>query len=101
MPASLTFTTTNWSRPREVTVSAREDEDGANGEAVFLHTATGGDYAGVTAEITATEVDNDAPSLVLSETSLELDEGGGQAPYNRQTNDHPLRSGDRHDRQPR
>ena len=80
-PASLTFTATNWNEPQDVTVSAREDEDGANGEATFLHTATGGDYGGVTAEVRATELDNDAPALVLSETSLEVDEDEGQASY--------------------
>ncbi|MCY3759012.1 MAG: hypothetical protein OXG96_14930 [Acidobacteria bacterium] len=75
MPPSLTFTTTNWETPQEVTVSAKEDEDTANGEAVFLHTASGGGYAGVMGEVTATESDNDAPGLTLSDTSPSVREG--------------------------
>jgi len=81
MPASLTFTTMNWNDAQELTVSAAEDEDGLNGEAVFLHTASGADYAGATAEAEAAEVDNDMAGLMLSTTSLELDENAGQDTY--------------------
>ena len=42
MPASLTFTTTNWSQSQEVTVSAAEDDDLLDGTATLTHTASGG-----------------------------------------------------------
>ena len=80
-PASLTFTTANWNTAQEVTVSAAEDEDGANGQATFLHTASGADYGGVTAEAIATEVDNDTAGIILSEASLTIDEAGGSGAY--------------------
>ena len=78
---SLTFTTMNWNDPQDVTVEAAEDDDGLNGEAVFLHTASGADYAGVAAEAEAAEVDNDRAGLMLSTTSLEVDENAGQEIY--------------------
>ena len=57
---SLTFTTGNWDTAQEVTVSAAEDTDTANGSATIEHAVSGGDYAGVTASsVTATEADND------------------------------------------
>ena len=77
----LTFTTTNWNVDQEVNIEAGEDDDGDNGEATFLHTATGGDYAGITAEATATEIDNDSAGFVFSETSIEIDENNGQDTY--------------------
>ena len=80
-PTRLSFTTTNWSTPQTVTVSAAEDQDSLAGEAVFVHTATGGGYDGVIAEANATEIDNDLPGLMLSDTSLEVEENGGQATY--------------------
>ena len=57
---SLTFTTDNWDAAQEVTVSAAEDNDAADGEATIEHTASGGGYGGVSvSSVTATEADND------------------------------------------
>ena len=75
LPASLTFTTTNWSQGQEVTVSAAEDLDALNGQATIRHSASGGDYASVTGDVTATESDNDTPGLTLSDRSLSVPEG--------------------------
>ena len=38
---SLTFTTSNWNTAQTVTVTAGEDDDGANDTATLLHTASG------------------------------------------------------------
>ncbi len=75
--ASLTFTTSTWSTAQTVTVSAAEDIDAANDAATLLHTASGGDYAGETAEVAVTVTDDDTPgTVVLSPTALSVAEGG-------------------------
>ena len=74
---SLTFTTSTWSTAQTVTVSAAEDIDAANDAATLLHTASGGDYAGETAEVAVTVTDDDTPgTVVLSPTALSVAEGG-------------------------
>ncbi len=73
---SLTFTTSTWSTAQTVTVSAAEDIDAANDAATLLHTASGGDYAGETAEVAVTVTDDDTPgTVVLSPTALGVAEG--------------------------
>ena len=48
---SLTFGPDNWNAAQEVTVSAAEDTDTANGSATIAHTASGGGYGGVSGSI--------------------------------------------------
>ena len=74
--SSLTFTTSNWNTNQAVTLQAAEDDDHANGTAVFVHSADGGDYDDVSAELTATEGDDDTAAITLSKTTLSVDEGG-------------------------
>ena len=46
---SLSFSTSNWSSPQTVTVTAREDADALTDPVVTLtHRASGGDYGAVT-----------------------------------------------------
>ncbi len=60
--ATLTFTPANFGTFQNVTISAAEDADLTNGSAVFR--ASG---AGLTsADVTATEVDNDTPIQILT-----------------------------------
>ena len=73
---SLTFTTSNWSTDQAVTLQAGEDGDALNGTALFTHTAAGGGYDDASAELTATEADNDTVGITLSPTSLTVNEGG-------------------------
>ena len=73
--ASLTFTTDNWNTAQTVTVTAADDTDGADDAATLTHTASGGEYAGQTATLPVTVVDDDR-AIVLSPTSLSVDEGG-------------------------
>ena len=75
---SLTFTPENWETPQTVTVSAAQDEDAAQDEAVTLsHAVNGtGEYASVTAadvEVTITE--NDAAGVAIDPTALTVIEG--------------------------
>ena len=73
----LTFTANNWNTPQTVTVSAAQDADAVADEPVTLtHTVSGGDYEDVTAanvEVTTTE--DDTPSVTISITALEIQEG--------------------------
>ena len=73
--ASLTFTTASWNTAQTVTVSAGEDDDGANDAATLLHTASGGDYAGETASVAVTVTDDETVGLTLSTTALGVAEG--------------------------
>ena len=76
---SLTFTADNWDTAQTVTVTAKEDDDAASDAAVTLtHTVTGtGEYAGVTADsVTVTITDNDSAGVTVSESTLDINEGG-------------------------
>ena len=75
LPARITFSTTTWNIPQTVTVSAAEDDDTANGQAVFTHDASGGDYDGVSVFFTVTEFDNDRPELLLQPRDVDVLEG--------------------------
>ncbi len=57
-PASLTFTSSNWSTAQTVTISATTDADLANGTATISHAASGGGYNGKSKSLTAYEIDN-------------------------------------------
>ena len=71
---ALTFTTSNWSTAQEVSVTGRDDDDASNESAVLTHTAAGGDYAGLTAQVAVTVVDDDEPEIILSDTEVTVDE---------------------------
>ena len=59
----LTFTPTNWSTARTVTVAAAEDTDALNDTATVTHTVSGADYATVTAaSVTVTVSDDETVS---------------------------------------
>ena len=75
--SSLTFKTSDWNVPQTVVIAAGEDGDALNGTAVFAHTATGGGFSGITAQLTATEADNER-GIVFSPTSVTVPEGGSQ-----------------------
>ena len=56
----LTFTPTNWSTARTVTVAAAQDTDALNDTATVAHAVSGADYATVTAaSVTVTVADNE------------------------------------------
>ena len=72
---TLTFTVDNWDDAQTVTVEGGEDADGANDTATLTHTASGGDYAGITVDLPVTVTDDDTAAVVLSETDLTVTEG--------------------------
>ena len=78
---ALTFTADNWNTPQTVAVTATHDDDAIADEPVtIMHTASGGDYEGVTAadvEVAITE--DDTPGATVSETALTITEGGSQS----------------------
>ena len=75
-PLLLTFTKEDWSTAQTVTLTAGADDDALAGTASISHTASGGDYAGVSATLSATEDDDDTAGLTLSLASLTVSEAG-------------------------
>ena len=83
-PTSLTFTTSDWETPQEVTVTAADDTNRANEAATITHTAdesgsgTAYDLAATAIEnISVTVNDNDV--ITLSVTSLTIAEGSSES----------------------
>ena len=72
--SNLTFTTNTWNSPQTVRVTARTDMDGINDSETLTHTASGGDYGSLNKSLPVTVTDKDAPNLLLSPTSLTIDE---------------------------
>ncbi|MCY3819340.1 MAG: hypothetical protein OXH52_08255, partial [Gammaproteobacteria bacterium] len=64
-PTTLTFTTSNWATAQTVTVDAGEDNDAVDDTATLTHTASGGDYADVTAALTVNTADDEDAALVV------------------------------------
>ena len=62
-PASLTFTTSNWSRPQTLTATSRQDADAADDTGTVWLTATGGGYGVVRKSIRVTVRDDEVVSL--------------------------------------
>ena len=57
---SLTFTTANWSTAQSVTVMAGDDHDTADDAVTLAHSASGAEYAGETADLAVTVIDDDS-----------------------------------------
>ena len=73
---TLTFTTSTWGDAQTVTVKAREDADAKNDSVTLVHTGAGGEYEGVAEELVVTVDDDETVSIVLSKTTLTVDEEG-------------------------
>ena len=75
--SSLTFTTANYATNQRVTVTAGQDADAADGTANLTHRPSGGGYsAGEAKDFMVTVTDDDTAGLVLSATTLGVDEAG-------------------------
>ena len=72
---TLTFTATNWDTAQTVTVKAGQDADGADDSETLTHTASGGEYDGITQSLPVNVDDDETVSVVLNKTSLTVDEG--------------------------
>ncbi len=71
----LTFTTANWSTAQPVNVVAVQDDDATNEDVTVSLAASGGDYAGVSAEVAVTVTDDDTAALTVSQSTLSVSEG--------------------------
>ena len=79
-PSSLAFTADDWSRTQTVTVAAAEDADGDHERATIGHTASGGDYGGVTGPEVSLDVRDDDPAsraVMLAVSPTAVTEDGG------------------------
>ena len=76
--SALTFTRTTWNSPQTVRVTADTDPDGTNDSGTLTHTASGGDYGSLNKGLPVTVTDKDAPNLLLTPTSLTIDEGSNE-----------------------
>ena len=78
---ALTFTTTNWSTAKTVTVRAVQDENSQDSDETITHTITGGNYDGVRDRpVSVTVRDDDVPGIVVNPRTLTID-GGDTATY--------------------
>ncbi len=74
---TLNFTMMNWNQPQTITVTAGSDDDAQSDDPIaLLHTATGGNYAGVTGEVTVTITEDDTAGITVQPTTLAVDEDG-------------------------
>ena len=64
-PPSLTFTVSDWDGAQTVTVDAADDADTDPDAATVRHSASGGGYGAVTADLAVSVAENDAPGLVV------------------------------------
>jgi len=69
--STLTFTSANFGTFQNVTISAAEDADTANGSAIFRVSSTGIPNV----DVTANEVENDSVAIQTSVTTLAVNEG--------------------------
>ena len=78
-PASLTFTASNFSQPKSVTVEVLDDSVDNDGRSFAVNlSARGGDYEGLSNSISVAVTDDEADptvTLALSESSIEEDGG--------------------------
>ena len=82
VPSPLTFTTTNWNKPRTVTVTEPEDDNALDETHFVTHSVTSSDsdYAGLFVDRMAVRIiDNDAPrgpGVRIEPARLRVSEGG-------------------------
>ena len=76
---SLEFTTAKWNEAQTVMVTAEQDADAANDAVTLAHTASGGDYTGVTKDVAVTVEDDDklSTAINLSLSPAAVSEGAG------------------------
>ena len=72
---TLTFTSSNWSTARRITVNAAEDADMTDDSVNLGISASGADYGNETGSVTVNVIDNDRPNLLMEPTGMMIDEG--------------------------
>ena len=81
---SLEFTTSDWSTPQTVNVTAPQDDDGFNDVGMITHTSSGGGVTGGMASLTTTVTEDEEVGVVL----------GGSATYNTTDDDYDMTVGE-------
>ena len=76
---TLTFDATSWDDAQTVTVKADQDDDGANDPVTLTHTATGGEYEGVSSDLAVTVDDDETLGVVISPTAITVQAGGSNS----------------------
>ena len=72
---TLSFTTSTWDTAQPVRVTAVDDANAVDESETLTHTASGGEYAGVSAGVGVKVVDDDTPELALSTSTVSVVEG--------------------------
>ena len=72
---TLRFTPSNWETEQTVTVRGVNDGDSTDEIVTITHTASGGEYAGVTASVTVTVDDDDTPGITFTPAARTIREG--------------------------
>ncbi len=78
-PTTLTFTATDWNVTQTVTVTAVDDfiDEASPHSGSIAHSAAGGGYTGVTiASVSVSVTDNDTAGVTVSDTAVDIAEGG-------------------------
>ncbi len=73
-PSRLSFTSSDWNQAQTVSLTASQDDDASGGNPTLTHSASGGNYRSVSADIDVTLSDNDVPDITLSVSSLSVPE---------------------------
>jgi hypothetical protein len=85
VPATLTFTTSDWSTPQTVTVTGVDDfvDDGDIGYAIVTSPAVGGDYVGIDGDdVSVTNKDDDERGITVTPVcGLTTTEAGGTCKF--------------------
>ncbi len=77
--SSLTFTATTWNAAQTVTATGQDDDDldrAQNYQIGLSTTSNDGDYSGLTATVSGTNQDNEAPTVTLELSPASVAEGG-------------------------
>ena len=77
--SSLRFTASDWNRNQRISVSAREDIDFHDETTSLTFVSHGGDYGGISDDMSIAVKDDERASIVIDPQSLSLLEGGAAA----------------------
>ena len=77
VPSRLTFKVDEYNQSQTIKVTAREDDDAANDEVTLTHRSATSLYVASPVDVQVTVTDNDTAGVTVSESSLDIDEGGG------------------------
>ncbi len=73
-PTQLTFTPDTWDTEQTITLTAGEDDDFADDPVTLTLSAIGGEYTGITHEVSVTIIDDDQAQIVAAD-AIEIEEG--------------------------